>query len=76
MEQTVIVEEVRSHLSDEKVKKAIELQSYIRGYLGGFFRTRGFIEVPPVPLPQTPFSSFHLRVYLKACPLPLTFPAP
>ena len=48
MEQTVIVEEVRSHLSDEKVKKAIELQSYIRGYLGGFFRTRGFIEVPPV----------------------------
>ena len=48
MEQTVIIEEVRSHLSDEKVKKAIELHSYIRGYLGGFFRGRGFIEVPPV----------------------------
>lgn len=48
MEQTAIIEEVKSHISDKRVKNAIELQSYLRGYLGSFFRSRGFIEVPPV----------------------------
>ena len=48
MNEHLIVEAARNHLSKEDLKFALKVQSQIRYFVGGFLRSRGFVEVPPV----------------------------
>ncbi len=48
MENYTIMENARKHVSGTGLRKALEIQSYARQFMGTFLRKRGFLEVPPV----------------------------